>query len=222
MKRGEYSGFGRPRKLANSDRKLLKGLQAANPSASLRALVTLFEEASGQRVSVHTLRRELLEMGLQHVRIQRERGGKSLVPRSKPYGFVRTEDGHLTSSRRAYPSDLNDSEWAILEPLIPKALPGGRPEEYPRRELVNAMLYVLRNGCTWRAMPHDLPPWSTVYFYFRKWRMGGLWQQINDVLVRRVRTQAGRHPTPSGAVMDSQSVKTTEKGGPAATTAPSD
>jgi transposase len=122
-------------------------------------------------------------------------------------------------SRRAYPTDLTDAEWAVLAPLVPPPLPGGRPPAHPRRELLNAMLYVLRGGIAWRAMPHDLPPWQTVYHSFRLWRDDGTWERINAALRERVRVRAGRQAQPSAAILDSQSVRTTEKGGHAATTA---
>jgi transposase len=122
-------------------------------------------------------------------------------------------------SRRAYPTDLTDAEWAVLAPLVPPPLPGGRPPAHPRRELLNAMLYVLRGGIAWRAMPHDLPPWQTVYHSFRLWRDDGTWERINAALRERVRVRAGRQAQPSAAILDSQSVRTTEQGGHAATTA---
>jgi putative transposase len=116
-------------------------------------------------------------------------------------------------SRTAYPSDLTDAQWRRIEPLIPPAKPGGRPRSVNMREILGGIWYVLRSGCAWRLMPHDLPPWSTVYDYFRKFRHSGVWQLIHDALRDRVRQKDGREMSPSAAVIDSQSVKTTEKGG---------
>ncbi len=118
-----------------------------------------------------------------------------------------------TTLETRYETDLTDAEWARLEPLIPAPKPGGRPAKYERREIVNAIVYLLRTGCSWRLLPKDLPPWRIVYWYFSRWRDEGLFERINDTLRREVRVQAGRNPEPSGGVVDTQSVKTTEKGG---------
>jgi putative transposase len=118
--------------------------------------------------------------------------------------------------RQAYPSDLTNEEWNILAPLVPPVQGGGRPADHARREIVNAIFYVLRSGCQWPMLPHDFPPWKTVYTYFRHWRVEGTWSRIHEALRKKVRRAAGRHPEASAAILDSQSVKTTEKGGRAA------
>jgi transposase len=110
--------------------------------------------------------------------------------------------------RKAYPTDISDEQWALLEPLIPAAKSGGRPRSVDMREVINALLYILSAGCAWRLLPHDLPPWGTVYSYFRRWNQEQVWVEINDQLRQWVRISEPREQTPSAAILDSQSVKT--------------
>lgn len=116
-------------------------------------------------------------------------------------------------TREPYASDLTDTEWLLLEPLIPAEKPGGRHRTVVMREVLNAIFYVLRAGCAWRLLPHDFPAWQTVYGYFRDWRTSGLWEQLNAALRPAVREEDEREAEPSAAIVDSQSVKTTAVAG---------
>src|SRR4051812_49787479 len=120
--------------------------------------------------------------------------------------------------RKPYPLDLTDAQWELVEPHIPPERWGGRTRSVPMREVFNGILYLSRTGCQWRAIPHDLPNTSTVRHYYDRFRDDGTWERVHDLLRAGVRVADGREPTPSAAVLDSQSVKATEKRGPAAGT----
>jgi putative transposase len=122
--------------------------------------------------------------------------------------------------QKAYPSDLSDDEWDLIAPLLerPKRDGRGKPRTVERREVVNAIGYVLRTGCQWRYLPEGFPKWQTVYWYFARWTDDGTWVRVTDQFRRELRVQRGRDAEPSAAIIDSQSAKTTEKGAIAATT----
>lgn len=111
------------------------------------------------------------------------------------------------SSKGKYPSDLTDAQWALVDPLLSPTRDGGRPEAHPRREVVNAILYVVRTGCAWRQLPRDFAPWATVYWHFARWRKDGSLDHLHDALREQVRRAEGRAEQPTAAIIDAQSVK---------------
>ncbi len=115
--------------------------------------------------------------------------------------------------RKTYQTDLSDSEWARIEPHLPVPQAPGRPRVHPLREILNAIFYIVRSGCAWRLLPHDFPPWKTVYHYFRLWRIDGSWERLNAAIRERLRVRLGRDAQPSAGIVDSQSVKSTGVGG---------
>lgn len=139
---------------------------------------------------------------LQEKRIRKRRRGPIRRPSWQP-------------KQRRYPSDLTSEQWNLISALLRQKAsgPGGRPRTYPLREILNGMLYVLRGGISWRMMPSDLPPWSTVYGQFRKWKKDGTFERMNAILREEVRKKKGKKPTPSLVIIDSQSAQTTESGG---------
>jgi len=115
---------------------------------------------------------------------------------------------------KVYPSDLTDAQWKLLQPLIPLPSPEGRRPTVERRAIVNAILYVLRSGCSWRMLPRDYPRWGMVYYYFRRWQDEGIWDQVLETLHMQVRVKQGRDAQPSAAIIDSQSVRVSPIRGP--------
>lgn len=132
-----------------------------------------------------------------------------MVTTLKPRRFHRVTE----RAKKRYSTDLSDSEWQTIQPLLPRAKARGRKRQVDEREVLNAIFYQIHNGCIWSDLPKDLPAWQTVYKYFRRWQRKGIWRQIHDKLRQDVRQSVGKLPNASAGSLDSQSVKTTEKKG---------
>lgn len=223
-----------------AEQQLLRAYAQANPQATHEQLRQYMAERTGKAVHKSTLRDLLRMLGLsgrrtatappQAKKKTRRRNDKKRRPaRPKAVAPERTAPvtpqptrytrAHRRDDTDRYPTDLTDAEWRRLQPHFVSQ--GGRPPDHPPRLMLNAIFYLLRSGCPWRMLPHDFPPWKSVYSTFRRWRRDGRLRKAHDALRRQLRTQLGRNEEPTALIVDSQSVKTTEKGGLAATTAAS-
>ena len=138
-------------------------------------------------------------------------GGMGLPDRDYYLGDTEDQEDGAVAMDAHYPSDLNDRQWQLIRPWLPAKAKRGRPP-IDRREIISAILYVVRTGCQWRQLPLDFPKWKTVYTVFRRWRINGLWEKIHDALRRRLRRSVGKRSTPTAAIIDSQSIRTAEGG----------
>lgn len=217
----ESRPVGRPPLLDEQDLQALMELTLAEPYATIGRLQQRMQEECGKRPSRGPVRDGLKLLGVskEQPRIERS-NGRSQRPTSPSRGARYRARHRREPSRnpRRYPSDLTDPEWAVVEPLVARPGQRGRPHRHSRRRILDAILYVLRSGCQWRMLPLDYPPWQTVYSCFRRWTQRGLLKKIHEQLRATYRQREGREVQASGGIVDSQSAKTTEKGGLLGTT----
>lgn len=201
---------GKPPILNEQDGKLVLELIQQHPQATIRDLTKMVAQQTGKPVAEPTLIRCLRRLGVHKVRPKR-------VPRSPAdpgaprYGYsARHRD---PDDRTRYPSSLTDGEWELVQDLFVHD-GAGHPEVYTARVKLDAILYVLRSGCPWRMLPHEFPPWNGVYKTFRRWHAASKFETMHDRLRGMERKRVGRNVEPTGGIVDTQSVKTSEKGGP--------
>jgi len=200
---------------------ILVELVREKPELSLDDLVWSFRERTGISLSTPTIRKYLTQEGFQRVRPSRAGSGSAppaepLGPETKRsasvYGYGQAHRDSGDAGR--YPCGLTDSEWEQVREIFDPPNRAGRPPKYPRRHVLDACIYVLRSGCSWRMLPKDFPPWDLVYRTFRRWLARGLFEQMYDELRKLWRSRQRRNSDPSAAILDSQSVKTSAQGGP--------
>jgi putative transposase len=202
---------GRPRALDEEDQGWIRETLGRQPSLTISELTALFEKERGRAVGRSTLGDCLKAMGLSYKKRPRA-AGSALVRPQPPHQFnARTRRTANSHSPSAYPSDLTDAEWAVLEPLLLPKTKRGRPRQHQRRRIVDALRYMSRTGCQWRYLPKDFPKWTIVAKTYYRWLALGLWDRVNAALREKIRIQEGREAQPSGGLIDSQAVKTNDK-----------
>lgn len=210
-------GPGRPSKLSPEQVEELLDLVRENPYLSLDDTVAAFRRRTGVTLSTGTIRKYLTDAGFKRSRPPRVSPGAAAEPGDTPekppqYGY--NESHRDAGDAIRYPCGLTDSEWAQVQPIFDRPGRAGRPAKYPRRQVLDACVYVLRSGCSWRMLPKDFPNWNLVYRTFRRWQARGLFERMYDALRKLWRSRQHRAPDPTGTVLDSQSVKTSPQGGP--------
>lgn len=219
MAREGKRGRGRPPKLSAEQTQRLRGLALEHPTMSVADFTRLFEKHEGVRLSDGSMRKYLTAAGLKRSRPQRGKGDtteKQAQPEQPtgPPTVTRYTEAHRDKGDTVrYPHGLTDAEWELIRDLFERPGPG-RPPQYPRRKMVDAICYAMRSGCPWRMLPKDLPPWQSVYAHFRRWTNHGLFEQMHDRLRAMWREREHRAVEPTAAIIDAQSVKTSAQGGP--------
>lgn len=208
---------GRPPRLGPHELAVLRGVALEHPGDSMDELRRRLAEVTGQAVCAATVRKGLRAVGLLRVRPQQAKDvpTESKAPSSPSshtatYGY--RDDHRDAGDRTRYPSNLRDAEWSLVEDLFTTS-GRGKPPQYERRHVVDAICYVVRSGCSWRMLPRSFPPWIDVYKTFRRWSDAGKFEAMHDRLRAMWREREGRKPEPTAAVLDSQSVKTSPQGG---------
>ena len=203
---------GRPPKIDESGREILREIVTAQPYATLDEVTSEFTRRTELTVNAATVRKALRQAG-----VKRKRGAVVVKRRAEEaesgrYGY--RDEHRRQEPDQLYPSCLTQTEWELVADLFEQPGKRGRPPQYSRWEMVNACCYVVRNGCSWRMLPHEFPPWENVYRTFRRWAAGGKFEQMHDRLRELWRSREERAPEPTAAVLDAQSTRSSPQGGP--------
>ena len=206
---------GRPSLFSSKDLAFLVEQVKQQPQATTRELAVQMSDRTGRYVPFSTVTSMLRRQGVRKVRppvMSREASNQAAV--TKRYGYT---EAHRRGRGEVYASSVTDVEWALIRDLFERSGPG-RPERYARRLVFDAISYVVRSGCAWRMLPKDFPPWPIVYATFRRWSDAKLFEEMHDRMRALWREREGRSEAPTASVLDSQSVRTAEKGGSTVTT----